>query len=71
MLTLLFFALMILIFGKILMFAIQAAWGISKIVCSVILLPFILCVLVIVGLIKLALPILVIIGLVSLFKLHD
>lgn len=71
MMTLLFFVLMIMIFGKILLFAVKAAWGISKIVCSVVLLPIFLVSLVLIGLIKLAVPILVIVGIISLLKLHD
>ena len=42
MLTLLFFVLLLSIFGKILGFAIRATWGISKIVFSVVLLPLFL-----------------------------
>ena len=67
MLTLIFTVLMFLIFGKLLIFAIKAAWGISKIVCTVILLPLVLIGLVVVGLIKLALPVLLIVGIISLF----
>ena len=39
MLTLLFTVLLFLVFGKILIFSVKAAWGISKIVCAVVLLP--------------------------------
>ncbi|MDD5969713.1 MAG: hypothetical protein PUC17_09630 [Anaerostipes sp.] len=67
MLTFIFTILMFLIFGKLLIFAIKAAWGISKIVCTVILLPLVLIGLVVVGLIKLALSVLLIVGIISLF----
>ncbi len=58
--------LMVVIFGKIIGFAIKAAWGISKIICSVVLLPLFLIGLVLVGLIKIALPLLLIVGCISL-----
>lgn len=66
MLSMVFGIMMVLIFGKILGFALKAAWGLSKIVCTVLLLPLLLVVLVIVGLIQIALPILLIAGIVSL-----
>ena len=71
MLTFLFFVLMIIVFGKILIFAIKATWGISKILFTVVFLPLILLGLAIKGLLVIAFPILVIVGLISLFKLHD
>ena len=42
MLTFIFTIFMFLIFGKILVFAVKAAWGISKIIASVVLLPLFL-----------------------------
>lgn len=71
MLKLIFIILMFLVFGKILGFAIKAAWGLSKIIVSVVLLPLFLIGLVIKGLIGIALPILVIVGIFSLIGLHD
>lgn len=71
MLNLLFTILMIVVFGKILIFALRATWGITKILFSVVILPFVLVFLVLQGLIFIALPVLVIIGLISLFALHD
>ena len=70
MLSLIFWIMMLLIFGNVLMFAIKAAWGISKVICTVVLLPLVLVVMVLVGLIKLAFPILAVIGLISFFSLH-
>ena len=69
--TILFSLLMFMIFGKILMFAIRAAWGVSKVVASMILLPILLVGLVLAGLVKIALPLLLIIGLYSLLVLND
>ena len=68
MLTLIFTILMFLIFGKILGFAIKAAWGVTKIVCTVVLFPLFLIGLVLKGLIAIALPVLLIVGLVCLFS---
>lgn len=66
MLTLTFVVLMFLIFGKLIGVAWKAAWGISKIVCSVLLLPLFLVGLVIIGLIQIALPLLLVVGVISL-----
>lgn len=66
MLNLLFLILLFLVFGKLLKFAIKAAWGLSKIICTVILLPVILLILIPVGLIGIAFPVLLVIGLIVL-----
>lgn len=71
MLTVIFIVLMIIIFGKILKFAVKAAWGLSKVVCSVVLLPLILLGLVVKGLIEIAFPLLVIVACVSLLVFRD
>lgn len=66
MLTLLFIILMLLIFGKLIGLAVRAAWGISKIICTVVLLPLFLIGLVFAGLMGIAFPILLVVGIVSL-----
>ena len=71
MLTLLFWVLMFVTFGKILKFAIKAAWGISKIMVSLVFLPIALILLVLKGLFVIAFPILLIVGVIALFALHD
>lgn len=71
MLTFLFIILLIAVFAKILIFAVKAAWGISKVVATVVFLPLILVLMVLKGLISLAFPLLVIIGVISLFALRD
>ncbi|MEE1313567.1 MAG: hypothetical protein UHS41_07560 [Lachnospiraceae bacterium] len=71
MLTLIFIILMFIVIGKIFGFAIKAAWGISKIICSVVFLPLFFLVLVIKGLIGIALSILLIVGFISLFVFRD
>lgn len=65
MFTFIFMIMMILVFGKLLGFAIKAAWGVSKIVCTVVFLPLLLIGMVLIGLVKIALPILLIVGCVS------
>ena len=65
MLNILFLVLMFLIFGKLFGFAIKAAWGISKVICTIVLLPLVLIGLVVMGLIWMALPILLVVGIVS------
>lgn len=67
MLTLLFIICMFGIFGKLLWFGIKEAWGISKFVLTIVLLPVILIALVLGGLLYLAIPILIVIGVISLF----
>lgn len=52
-------------------FAFKAAWGISKIVVTLVLLPIFLIGLVLKGLVSIAIPILVVVGIVSLIKMHD
>ena len=64
MLTILFAICMIWIFGKILIFGIRAAWGISKLLLTVVLLPFILIGMVLGGLVFLAFPLLLVIGII-------
>lgn len=66
MLELLFTICMIWIFGKLFFFGIRAAWGITKILLTVVFLPVILIAMVIGGLIYAAFPILLVIGLISL-----
>lgn len=65
MLMFLFVILLFVVFGKILMLALKAAWGISKIIVSVVLLPVILIAMALTGLLSVALVLLIGIGLVS------
>lgn len=71
MLTLLFVVLLLTIFGKLLIFAIKAAWGITKILMNIVLLPLIIIGMFAGGLTYLALIVLAIVGLVSLIKGHN
>lgn len=67
MLTLVFTILMFWIFGKLIMLSVRAAWGLSKIVCTLVILPVVLIALVIGGLVWLALPLLAFVGIITLF----
>ena len=53
---------------KIKFFALKAAWGVTKLVLTLVLLPVTLVLMVAAGLIHLALPILIIVGIISLFS---
>ena len=68
MISLLFTIGMIWVFGKLLFLGIKAAWGISKFLIMVVLLPLILIGMVAVGLISIAFPILIVIGIASMFS---
>ena len=61
---LLFVILLLVIFGKLLSFALKAAWSITKILFSVVIFPLGLIMLVVAGLMCVALPVLVIAGIV-------
>ena len=66
MLTLLFIICMFGVFGILFFFGLNAAWGISKFVLTIVFLPLILLVMVAGGLISIALPVLLVIGVVGL-----
>ena len=68
MMTILFFILFFMIFGKLVGFAFRAIWGIMKVMLYIVFLPVILVGMVMGGLIYIALPILLIVGLLSLLK---
>ena len=68
MLTLLFLICMLGIFGKLLIFGLRAAWGVSKLILTVEFFPVILIGMVFAGLIYLAFPILIIVGIVTLLS---
>ena len=69
--SIIFIILMLVVFGKILKFAIKATWGIAKIVVFLVLLPLILVGLVLSGVIVLALPILIVVGIIAFVILRD
>ena len=68
MLYFLFMILMFYIFGKLFFFGLKAAWGLSKFVLTIILLPISLMVLVSCGLLYFAFVLLIVVGIMSFFK---
>lgn len=66
MLTVIFVIALIWVAWKMLVLGIKAAWGIAKILCTVLLLPAFLFGLVCVGLLYIAIPMLVIVGIIAL-----
>lgn len=63
MLTIIFVIALIWVAWKMLVLGIKAAWGIAKILCTVLLLPaFLVCV----GLLYIAIPMFVIVGIIAL-----
>lgn len=69
MLTFIFFILFFAVFGSVLKFSLKAAWGITKIVVGLIVLPILMLVLLFYGLLVLAIPVLIVLGIVFLIKL--
>ena len=64
----LFMLLMFYIFGKLFFFGLKAAWGLSKFVLTIILLPITLMVMVSCGLLYFAFVLLIVVGIISFFK---
>lgn len=64
----LFMILMFYIFGKLFFFGLKAAWGLSKFVLTIILLPITLIMMVSAGLIYFAFVLLIVVGIISFFK---
>ena len=66
MLSILFMILLIGVLWKLIVWSMRAAWGITKIVFSIVVMPVILIVMALAGLVYLAIPILAIVGIVAL-----
>ena len=64
----LFVILMFYIFGKLFFFGLKAAWGLSKFILTIILLPITLMVMVSCGLLYFAFVLLIVVGIISFFK---
>ena len=60
--------LMFYIFGKLFFFGLKAAWGLSKFILTIILLPITLMVMVSCGLLYFAFVLLIVVGIISFFK---
>ena len=63
-----FLFMMFYIFGKLFFFGLKAAWGLSKFVLTIILLPITLMVMVSCGLLYFAFVLLIVVGIISFFK---
>ena len=63
----LFMILMFYIFGKLFFFGLKAAWGLSKFVLTIILLPITLMVMVSCGLLYYDFVLLIVVGIISLY----
>lgn len=68
MFIILFAVLMIGVFGKLLIFAIKGAWGITKILFSIVFLPLILIGIAAAGFLYIAIIAVFVIGIISLIK---
>ena len=68
MLTLIFSICMFAVFGKLALFALKGAWGLTRIFFTLLFLPLILIGMVFKGLIVIALPALIILGIISLLS---
>ena len=66
MLTLVFVSLMNGVFGKLIGIAVRMSWGITKVLFTLVFLPFVLIALAIGGLVAIALPLVVVVGIISL-----
>ena len=66
MLTVLLIILTVLIFGKLFAFGLKAAWGLSRILLTCVLLPIVLILLMLGGLFIIAIPILACVGLATI-----
>ena len=70
MLTILFFVLMAVIFGRLAYFAIRLAWGFTRVLFTLIFLPLMFVGAILGGLIRLAFPLLIIVGIISLIRVR-
>jgi hypothetical protein len=59
---------MVGVFGKMIGFAFRAAWGLTKVLVDLVLLPIVLIVLVFAGFLYIAFPLLIIAGIIMLIK---
>lgn len=66
--TILFIILFLMVFGKLLGFSLRAAWGLTKVLLVLVVLPVMLIILVIKGLLAIAFPLLAVVGLITLVK---
>ena len=68
MLTLLFIICLFTVFGKIIGLALRGAWGLTRVLFSIILFPFMLIGMAVGGLMKIAFPLLIVFGIVVFLR---
>ena len=68
MFTIIFLICMLGIFGKLVGFAFEMAWGVTKVLFTLVFLPVIILAFLFKGLVVLAVPLLAIVGAVTIFK---
>ena len=68
MLNFIFTIMMAVVFGRLLAFSVRFAWGIGRVLVTLLFMPLLLILAAARGLISLALPVLVVYGLVSLLR---
>lgn len=68
MLTIIFVCLLLSVVFKLFFFGLKAAWSITKLLVSLLLLPAVVIVLFVIGLTYVAIPVLVVVGLVTILK---
>ncbi len=68
MLTFIFSIMMAVIFGRLLIFALRCAWGVGRVLFTLLFLPLLIIGAAAQGLMALALPLLVVMGLASLLR---
>lgn len=66
MLSIIFTILMFTVFGEFIWIAIKAAWGITKVLFTIVFLPVILIGMAVAGLMYIAFPLLIIVGIIAL-----
>ncbi len=66
MMTILFFIALIWVVFKLFVIGMKAAWGITKFICGVFILPVVIIGLFMIGLVYIAIPVLIIVGVIAL-----
>lgn len=67
MITAIFFILMAIVFTRFAFLSVKLTWGFTKVLLTLVFLPFMLFGSLLLGLIEISLPVLIIIGIISLF----
>lgn len=71
MLAVIFFILMAAVFGKLALFGLRMAWGLSRFLLTIVFMPLLLIGLVLQGLMYIAFPALILVGIAALLEAGD